>query len=78
MLEHKNSLTTDAYAVWEPKWQAILSEAPWQQWIQDDDFFDCKDYFLERMHSWIIENDLNTINVTSIEPFRFYRKDSII
>jgi|TARA_Y100000310_G_scaffold277058_1_gene294617 hypothetical protein len=78
MLEHKNSLTTDAYAVWEPKWQAVLSEAPWQQWIKDDDFFDCKDYFLEQMHSWIIKNDLNTINVTSIEPFRFYRKDSII
>ena len=74
----RDNLTTNAHAVWEPKWQEVLSEAPWQQWIQEDDFFDCKEQFLEQMHSWIIENDLNTINATSLEAFRFLRRDSII
>lgn len=70
------NLSTGAHAVWAPQWQVALAQAPWQEWIEDDDFFDCKDDFLESIHNWIIDNDLNTINVDSLE--RFDRRDSII
>ena len=76
ILFNENILSADAHAVWEPKWQVVLRNAPWDEWIEDDEFFNCKDVFLERMHSWIVSNKLNNINVESLE--RFSRRDSIV
>ena len=75
-LYYENILSSDAHAVWEPKWQVALRNVPWEKWIEDDEFFNCKDVFLERIHSWIIDNELNSINVESLE--RFNRRDSIV
>jgi hypothetical protein len=71
-------LDTDAHAVWDPKWQTMLREVPWQEWIEDDEFFNCKDAFLEQMHNWIISSKLNDVHVPSLDYLRFDRRDSII
>jgi len=71
-----NNFSTNAHAVWAPQWQQVLSEAPWKEWIADDNFFDCRDKFLREMHLWIIRNKFNTIEVSSLA--RFKRRDSII
>ena len=75
-LYNEKILSTDAHAVWEPKWQNVLREVPWQEWIEDDQFFNCKDAFLEQIHNWIISNTVNDVNVSSLEQFN--RIDSII
>jgi hypothetical protein len=75
-LHREDVLNTNAHAVWEPKWQVALRNAPWQEWIEDDSFFDCKEEFLETIHLWITDNKLNGVNVDSLEKFN--HRDSII
>ena len=75
-LYRQDILSGNAHSVWDPEWQKVLRQVPWIEWIASDKFFDCKDAFLEKIHNWVIDNDLNGINVTSLE--RFKCRDSII
>jgi len=62
-VEYIGSLFTNKHhAIYDVNFQKSLQEMPWQQYLKNSGYWECKEEFLERIHNWIMSTELNTIN----------------
>lgn len=68
-------ITTDKHpALFDVEFQRNLMQAPWQEWLAESPFLECREEYTNVFHKWIQSNKYNTLN--GLDAFK--RRDVIV
>ena len=69
----KNLFQTKHSAIYDPKFQKHLAEAPWKEWLSKPGYFEVRHQYLADIHNWITNAKMNTVKGLT----RFQHRDMI-
>lgn len=61
-LIEKKLLTKEQRAIYDYKFQTNMRDAPWNEWLDQSGFFECKDEYLKEIDNWIKSTKNNSVD----------------